>query len=130
MLVALYLWTAIGISTFDADFLRRRWFWFPVLTALWWLLANLGDLYDTSVTSKRFAVTRQVGIVGLSLLVVYLISYFFLPRDFLPRLFFLFFIGLTFALVLLWRWVFPRRRSWDAGSTGNAPSYRPQRKLC
>jgi len=106
VLAALYLWAWIGDGTFGLAFVRPRWFWFPVLTALWWLLARLGDLYDVSVAGKRFEVTQRIAGVGLGLLVAYLAVYFFLPRDALPRLFFLFFTAIALAGVLLWRWTY------------------------
>jgi exopolysaccharide biosynthesis polyprenyl glycosylphosphotransferase len=106
VLAALYLWAWVGQPTFGPDFVRPRWFWFPVLTALWWFLAWLGDLYDLSVAANRLEITQRIGFVGLGLLFIYLAAYFLLPRDALPRLFFLFFMGIALIGVLLWRWTY------------------------
>jgi len=106
VLAALYLWARAGGGAFGPAFVRSRWFWFPILTVLWWLLALMGDLYDVPVAGQRLEITQRVGVVGLGLLAVYLAVYFFLPRDALPRLFFLFFMGIALAGVLLWRWTY------------------------
>jgi FlaA1/EpsC-like NDP-sugar epimerase len=106
VLGALYLWAWVGQPTFGPDFVRARWFWFPVLTALWWFLAPLGDLYDVSTAGNRLEIMQRIGFVGVSLLFVYLAIYFLLPRDALPRLFFLFFMGIALIGVLLWRWAY------------------------
>ena len=106
VLAALYLWAWVGGRAFDSNFVRARWFWFPILATLWWLLAHLGDLYDVAVASARFTGTQRLGGIGLGLLVIYFAIYFFLPRDALPRLFFLFFVGIALVVVLLWRWTY------------------------
>jgi exopolysaccharide biosynthesis polyprenyl glycosylphosphotransferase len=106
VLGALYLWAWVGGRTFGLEFVRPRWFWFPTLTVLWWLLAHLGDLYDVSIANKRLETTQRIGGVGVGLLLVYLAAYFLLPRDALPRLFFLFFVGIALTVVLLWRWAY------------------------
>jgi len=106
VLVALYLWAKVGGRTFNWEFMHPRWFWFPLLTALWWFLGSLSDLYDASIAGQRFEVTQRVGVVGLSLLVIYLALYFLLPRNALPRLFFLFFTGIALVSILLWRWTY------------------------
>ena len=85
VLAALYMWAWIARPTFSLGFVRARWLWFPVLTVLWWVLARLCDLYDVSTASSRLEITQRIGLVGVSLLVLYLAAYFFLPRDALPR---------------------------------------------
>jgi exopolysaccharide biosynthesis polyprenyl glycosylphosphotransferase len=106
VLAALYLWTRVGTPTFDISFVRRHWLWFPVLTALWWLLAYLGDLYNVPTAGQRLEVTRRLGWAGMALLFIYLLAYFLLPRDALPRLFFLFFAGVSLVGLFLWRWLY------------------------
>jgi len=106
VVAALYLWTCVGERAFDSSFVRARWYWFPVLTILWWFLACLGDLYDVRTASNRLEITQRIGLVGGSLLLVYLAAYFLLPRDALPRLFFLFFVAIALIGVLLWRWAY------------------------
>lgn len=106
VLAALYLWARIDGYTFTFDFVRARWFWFPILTGAWWLLAGLGDLYDVPVASRRPEVVWRVAFVIMGLVVGYLVVYFLSPRDTLPRLFFLFFSGIALAGVVLWRWAY------------------------
>jgi len=106
VLAALYLWAWTGASAFTLGFVRARWYWFPILTALWWFLTFLGDLYDVSIASRRFEVTRRIGMVAAGLLIAYLAAYFFLPRDALPRLFILFFVMISLIDTLLWRWTY------------------------
>jgi exopolysaccharide biosynthesis polyprenyl glycosylphosphotransferase len=105
VLAALYLWAWIGPHTFGPDFVRARWFWFPVLTVLWWFLAPLSDLYDVSIAGNRLEITQRIGLVGVSLLLVYLAAYFLLPRNVLPRVFFLLFVGIALPSIVLWRWI-------------------------
>jgi exopolysaccharide biosynthesis polyprenyl glycosylphosphotransferase len=106
VLAALYLWALVGNPVFGSAFVGQRWFWFPVLTGLWWLLAYLGDLYDISTAGQRLEATRRIGWAGLALLVIYLVVYFLSPRDALPRLFFLFFGGVSLGALLAWRWLY------------------------
>jgi exopolysaccharide biosynthesis polyprenyl glycosylphosphotransferase len=77
-----------------------------VLTGLWWLLAYLGDLYNVPTAGQRLEAMQRIGWAGLALLAVYLVVYFLSPRDALPRLFFLFFGGVSLAGLLMWRWLY------------------------
>lgn len=106
VLGALYGWTAVGSHAFTLAFVRRHWPWFPVLTALWWLVAYLCDLYDVPTAGERLVSVRQIAWAGMDLMVVYLAIYFFSPPGDLPRLFFLFFIGLALVAMLAWRWAY------------------------
>jgi exopolysaccharide biosynthesis polyprenyl glycosylphosphotransferase len=103
VLAAFYLWTVVGGRVYTAGFVLSQWTWFPILTGLWWLVAHLWDLYDMTIADRRLDVTQRVGAAGLSLLIVYLVFYFLLPRDALPRLFALFFVGVAFAGIFVWR---------------------------
>ena len=104
VLAALYLWARVDGKAFGLGFVRPHWFWFPLLTWLWWFLAYLSDLYDVPVAGQRLDIARRIGGVGLGLLAIYLAVYFLLPRDVLPRLFFLFFVAIALVGVLLWHW--------------------------
>jgi exopolysaccharide biosynthesis polyprenyl glycosylphosphotransferase len=107
VLAAFYLWSRVGSMALDFGFVQQRGvYWFPLLTILWWILAHLADLYNIPVASRRTQAVSRLGIVGASLLIIYLVVYFFLPRDLLPRWFFLFFIGMAVAGNLLWRWLY------------------------
>jgi exopolysaccharide biosynthesis polyprenyl glycosylphosphotransferase len=104
VVAALYLWAKLAGRPFGLAFVGSRWFWFPLLTVLWWLLATLSDLYDIPTAGQRFEIMRRIGVVGLGLLIIYLAAYFLLPRNVLPRVFFLLFVGIALTGVLLWRW--------------------------
>jgi len=106
VLVALWLWAKVGGEPFDSDFIRVRWYWFPVLSIAWWCLAWLGDLYDIPMASRRIEVSGRVGGVILGLGVIYLVVYFLSPRNALPRVFFLYFSILALICLVLWRWTY------------------------
>ncbi|MBL7066164.1 MAG: sugar transferase [Anaerolineae bacterium] len=106
VLAAMWLWAWIDGQAFTSDFVRARWFWFPLLAGAWWCLARLLDLYDIPVASRRFEVAWRIALVGLGLVLGYLLVYFVSPRNALPRLFFLFFSGITLVGTLLWRWTY------------------------
>ncbi|MBN1814659.1 MAG: sugar transferase [Anaerolineae bacterium] len=106
VVAALYIWAVVGGNLpFGLEDLRANWIWFPTLTVLWWFLARLTDLYDVAVAGRRLDVTQRVGIAGISLLMVYLVTYFFL-RGALPRIFFLCFAVLVLVGIWLWRWTY------------------------
>jgi exopolysaccharide biosynthesis polyprenyl glycosylphosphotransferase len=102
----LYLWSRVGGGRFAWAFVGAQWLWFPLLTVLWWVVAHLADLYDVATAARQLESLRRVMLAGLSLLVVYLVVYFFLPPGGSPRLFILFFVGLALVGLLLWRWIY------------------------
>lgn len=106
VLAALYLWAWVGTPAFTLGFVQARWFWFPALTGAWWFLAALLDLYDVPVACRRAEVTWRVAFVVLGLGISYLAVYFVLPRNALPRLFFLFFSAAVLIGAVLWRWTY------------------------
>lgn len=106
VLGALYLWARIDGGPFDWPFVRSRWHWFPLLLGAWWFLAWLLDLYDVPRAGERIGIIPRIaGGIG-ELLALYLIAYFILPRDLLPRWFFLIFAGFVTAGELAWRWTY------------------------
>jgi FlaA1/EpsC-like NDP-sugar epimerase len=106
VLAAVCLWAWVSRHTLGPDFVRAWWFWFPVLIMLWWFLGCPGDLDDVFIASSWLKITQRVRIVGLSLLLVCLAACFLMLRDAVPRLFFLFFVGIALTSVLLWRWAY------------------------
>jgi len=103
-LLALWLWTLEDPwRTLSRGFVLSQAYWFFFLTALWLLLASVNDFYDLKVAdvflSSAFTLLR----ITAFMLLVYLLIYFFSPRDSLPRLFILFYAGLSFVLLGLWR---------------------------
>ncbi len=86
--------------------LLKNWHWFPLLLGGWWLLAWLNDLYDIpSSCNRRLSVGRLLIAGGLGIL-LYLVLFFLLPRNLLPRLFFLYFLTLNLLLLMGWRWLY------------------------
>jgi len=106
VLVALWLWAWVGERAFTLDFVQARWFWFPLLTGAWWLLAALSDLYNVPVAGRRTEVTWRIALVVLGMGISYLAVYFVSPRNALPRLFFLFFSAVALIGTVLWRWAY------------------------
>jgi hypothetical protein len=106
ILLALRTWAWVGEREFALAFIEDRWFWFPLLTVCWWLIAWIGDLYELRLVSSRTRVAGRilVAIAGLDLL--YLAAFFFSPRNALPRLFFLYFSVIVSTALLLWRWAY------------------------
>ena len=104
VIAALWLWAWVDGHPFTYGLVRSRWYWFPALTIGWWVLAWIGDLYSVPVAARRVELIGRVAGVLLGLGLGYLAVYFVLPRDALPRLFFLFFSGVAIVNLFLWRW--------------------------
>lgn len=98
-----YLWALVGPHAFTYAFVIRNWVWFPIMMISWWILAWFWDLYEVERAAQRLIVLGRVGLASLNLVVGYLVVYFLLPRDLLPRLFFLFFLSLASVGLALWR---------------------------
>jgi exopolysaccharide biosynthesis polyprenyl glycosylphosphotransferase len=101
-----YFWAWVGPHEFSFAFVVEHWFWFPILTVAWGGLAWFWDLYEVEQAARRLDVLGRVGLVVLNLAIGYLVVYFLLPRDSLPRLFFLFFLILASAGLAIWRWTY------------------------
>ncbi len=54
----------------------------------------------------RLAVLRRITAVLAIIGIGYLVAYFLLPRNVLPRLFFLFFVGAALIGLTVWRWTY------------------------
>jgi exopolysaccharide biosynthesis polyprenyl glycosylphosphotransferase len=77
--------------------------WFLFLSALWFVLAQVMDLYDLRVAgSPRRAVGATLGVV-LGTLAVYLVVYFVATPQSLPRHLILFFAAIAALLLSVWR---------------------------
>lgn len=59
ILVSLWAWARIDGQSL-VELVGYRWLWFPLLTASWWGLAWLGDLYTIPVATMRLAVLRRI----------------------------------------------------------------------
>jgi exopolysaccharide biosynthesis polyprenyl glycosylphosphotransferase len=124
VLAALRLWAYVGGREFNAAFLLSQAQWFVILNCLWIALAAANDFYDLALTARWLRSQLRLGQITLQLLVVYLLIFFFSPRDALPRLFILYYAAISYVLIALWRltrpfligWVPLRRRVLIAGS--------------
>jgi len=103
-LLALWLWTLRDpFRPFSQAFILSQAHWFLFLTALWLLLASVNDFYDLKVADNFLPSAFTLLRITAFMLLVYLLIYFFSPRDSLPRLFVLFYAVLSFLLLGLWR---------------------------
>jgi exopolysaccharide biosynthesis polyprenyl glycosylphosphotransferase len=124
VLAALRIWAYVGVRDFDAAFLLSQAQWFVILNCLWIALAAANDFYDLALTARWLRSQLRLGQITLQLLVVYLLIFFFSPRDALPRLFILYYAAISYVLIAIWRltrpfligWVPLRRRVLIAGS--------------
>lgn len=98
--LALWLWTLTAQQPFT-EFLQLRWPWLLILPAAW-LALNI-DSYDLHRPSQSAEAWREMlTSTGLAS-GLYLVIYFFAPRDLLPRLAVFYFIASAALLGLCWR---------------------------
>ncbi len=103
-LFSLWLWTMRDpLRPFSQEFILSQAHWFLSLTVLWLLLASVNDFYDLKTAASFVASAFTLLRITAFMLLVYLLIYFFSPRDSLPRLFILFYAALSFILLGLWR---------------------------
>ena len=108
LFVALYVW-ASGDSwyRFSVDFLKYRApVWFYLLPLIWLIL--LVDTYDTRKSANLRQTLRGIGMVFLGSVIVYLVIYFAVEPNSLPRLGVAVFIVTATLLTLLRRLVYVR----------------------
>ena len=108
LLVALYVW-ASGDSwyRFSVEFLKYRApAWFYLLPFIWLIL--LVDTYDTRKSANLRQTLRGIGLVFLGSVIVYLVIYFAVEPNSLPRLGVAVFTVAATLLTLLWRLVYIR----------------------
>lgn len=108
MLIALYFW-AQGDEwlKFSWAFLAERPdIWFYLLPFAWLLL--IAELYDVRRASRQDDTLRGIGIAAGISLGIYLLVFFLVPPNQLPRRGFAFFIIAVSILTLLWRLLYIR----------------------
>lgn len=88
---------------FSQEFILSQAHWFLSLTVLWLLLASVNDFYELKIAANFLSSALTLLRITAFMLLVYLLIYFFSPRDSLPRLFILFYAVLSFILLGLWR---------------------------
>jgi exopolysaccharide biosynthesis polyprenyl glycosylphosphotransferase len=105
VLGALIIWSFVDQSQleFNANFLLDNFWWFPILMLLWLTLASASDFYNLRLSANFWNGFRRLLLIEIQLVTVYVVIFFFSPRDTLPRLFILYYSLLSFALILLWR---------------------------
>jgi len=100
--LALWLWGLTRTEPFLLD-LRVFGGWIPAASILWILLAWIFDLYNLVVGTRASQfIQRFFGVSAISL-IFYLALFFSSPRDILPRLPVLYFIGIAPIAGILWR---------------------------
>ena len=108
LLIALYVW-ASGDSwyRFSVEFLKYRApAWFYLLPFIWLIL--LVDTYDTRKSANLRQSLRGIGLVFLASVIVYLVIYFAVEPNSLPRLGVAVFTVAATLLTLLWRLIYVR----------------------
>ena len=108
LVIALYVW-ASGDSwyRFSVEFLKYRApAWFYLLPLIWIVL--LVDSYDTRKSANLRQTMRGIGLVFLASVIVYLVIYFAVEPNSLPRLGVAVFIVGATLLTLLWRLIYVR----------------------
>jgi exopolysaccharide biosynthesis polyprenyl glycosylphosphotransferase len=112
VLVSIVIWSIVADYPLDARFILEQSIWFIVLAPLWLVLASANDFYELRLAAKRGPMLQRLMVITSQLIVVYLIVFFFSPRDALPRLFILYYGILSFTLIAVWRLVNPALIGW------------------
>ena len=103
--VALILWGQLDFLGPTADFVRTRAPWFIFLPLLWPIF--MVNLYDVHRAGSWRATLRGVFFAAAAAGVAYLII-FFIQEGSIARRAILYFLTLTVALTLVWRWIYIR----------------------
>ncbi|HAE85527.1 MAG TPA: hypothetical protein DCG78_03335 [Anaerolineaceae bacterium] len=108
LLVALYLWAAGDAwLQFSLEFLKTRPDpWFYLLPIFWVVL--LVDTYDLNKVGNLQLTMRGVGVATLAATFFYLIIYFSMPPQTLPRRGVAFFVIFVVIFTLIWRFIYVR----------------------
>ncbi len=114
VILALYVWSRVAGYAFTTDFVMPQGYWFAILLFLWLLLAAANDFYDLPVAARRLASLQRLLIITVQLVGVYLLIFFFSPRDTLPRLFIIYYGTISFVVIGVWRLVNPALIGWAA----------------
>jgi exopolysaccharide biosynthesis polyprenyl glycosylphosphotransferase len=112
VLIALRVWAFVGRRAFTWAFIVPQLYWLPIFIGLWLLLASANDFYDLRTISNRRESLQRLLLISLQMLVVYLVIFFFSPRDALPRLFSIYYGVVSFMLLGVWRMIYPSIAGW------------------
>ena len=103
VLAALRIWAYVGQKGFNWPFVASQLVWFVVLSLVWIVLASANNFYDLALTARWAKSQQRLLVITVQLLVIYLLIFFFSDRDALPRLFILYYAGLSYVAIALWR---------------------------
>ena len=112
VLLSLLIWMMVDGRDLGLRFVVARSYWFPILAFLWLALASANDFYSLRIAARIDTTLIRLVQVTAQLWVLYLIVFFFSPRDALPRLFVLYYGVLSFAFIAAWRAVRPLVFGW------------------
>jgi exopolysaccharide biosynthesis polyprenyl glycosylphosphotransferase len=111
-LLSLLIWMVVDGQKVGLRFVVARSYWFPILAFLWLVLASADDFYSLRIAARIDTTLMRLVQVTAHLWVLYLIAFFFSPRDALPRLFILYYGVLSFVAIAAWRAVRPLAFGW------------------
>jgi exopolysaccharide biosynthesis polyprenyl glycosylphosphotransferase len=107
VLLSLRIWALVAGYPFTIQFVLDQGVWFIGLALLWLLLASANDFYDLRTAASLSRSINRLLIIEAQLLIVYLLVFFFSPRDALPRLFILYYAVTSFVFISFWRFARP-----------------------
>ncbi|GAB4508902.1 MAG: exopolysaccharide biosynthesis polyprenyl glycosylphosphotransferase [Anaerolineae bacterium] len=110
--IALYVWSTRATVEFTSEFVIEQLYLFVGLIGLWLLIAGANDFFELSVAANRMVSLQKLSLITLQMLVIYLLVFFFSPRDALPRLFIVYYGVASFILLMAWRLVNPALIGW------------------
>ncbi len=107
VLFALRVWTLRDPRlNFSPEFILSQTHWFLILTALWLLLASLGDFYNLRLAANLHSVWLVLFRITALVFLIYVAIYFLSPRQLLPRGIVLYHSAATLVLVGIWRTIY------------------------
>jgi exopolysaccharide biosynthesis polyprenyl glycosylphosphotransferase len=95
--VALMIWARIAPSEVPFSFMAAHAYWFILLPVVWLFLAQVNDSYRLRYGARIRDTLRVLSYIHLQLIVLYMILFFFVPRNIAPRAFILCFGVLAFT---------------------------------
>lgn len=113
VLLSLRIWAWVGQRPFGLPFILSQAHWLVILSLLWLLLAAANNFFDLTLTARWLRSQSRLLQIELQLLVIYLVIFFLSPRDALPRLFILYYAGISYALIAVWRLARPFLIGWQ-----------------
>lgn len=110
--IALFVWSRSADTAYDLAFILPQGYWFFVLIVLWLMIAGANDFFELSIAANLGLSLQRLAVITLQMLVVYLLVFFFSPRDALPRLFIIYYGVSSFIFIAIWRILNPALIGW------------------